>query len=123
MTREVIKAIQASAPAGEPIISASPWTFYEAVFYNTARNPIYFLDDNVKNDMTGSIDMLRYSDNFKIKDLNEFVKVHPKVWYTGYSADGPLTPPISTWKEIQKFSIFDNITNKDPYKAAEFQTN
>jgi uncharacterized membrane protein len=122
MTREVVQTIQASAPAGEPIIVGSPWVFYEAIFYNTARNPIYFVDARTDYKIS-SLDMLRENDNFKIKDLNAFIKDYPKVWYIDYSADSQLSPPNSDWKEIQNFSVFDNIVYKDPYKAAEYQTN
>lgn len=121
MTREVVQAIQVTASEGEPIIIADPWVFYEAVFYNTDRNPMYFIDKNIDY-RPGSTNMLKDNDQFKIKDLDAFVKDHPKVWYMGYSGDNPLSPPDSDWKEIQNFSIFDNVIHKDPYKAAEYQT-
>lgn len=121
MTREVVQAIQATAAEGEPIIVVDQWVFYEAIFYADDRNPMYLID--VKIDYKfGSDDMLEFNDDFKIKDLDAFVKDHPRVWYMGYSGDNPLSPPDSDWKEIQNFSIFDQVIHKDPYKAAEYQT-
>jgi len=122
MTREVIQAIQATAAEGEPIIIADPWVFYEAIFYATDRNPMYFIDKNVDYS-PGSTKMLQDNDQFKIKDLEAFAKDHPKVWYAGYSSDKPLTAPDSKWTEVQNFAIYDQIDHKANYRASEFQTN
>ena len=122
MTREVVRAIQAQAKPGEPIIAATPWIFYEAIFYNSARNPIYFI--NAQTDYKyGSLDMLKDNAQFKIMDLKAFTKAHPKVWYIGFSADKPLSPPDSSWKEIQNFAIYDPVDHKPNYRASEFSIN
>ena len=121
MTREVVKAIQAKAKPGEPIISATPWVFYEAVFYDTTSNPMYFI--NAQTDYRyGSLDMLKDSPQYQIKDLDAFSKAHPTVWYIGFSADKPLTAPDKNWREIQDFAIYDPVDNKPNYRATEFQT-
>ena len=52
----VAQAIAASEP-GQPIIVASPWVFYEAIFYNSKEHPIYFVDAETRYDF-GSLDML-----------------------------------------------------------------
>ncbi len=122
MTREVVKAIQAKAKPGEPIISATPWVFYEAVFYNTTSNPMYYI--NAQTDYKyGSLDMLKDSPQFQIKDLAAFSKEHSTVWYIGFSTDKPLSSPSKNWKEIQNFAIYDPVDNKPSYRASEFQTN
>jgi len=122
-TGDVVKRIQSIAKPGEPIIVSDPYVFYEAVFYNTTDHPVYFIDaDTTYN--SGSLDMLKYNDQHKIKDLTAFVAQHPDVWYMGYSAGQPLSPPKNTnWKQLQNFSIFNQIDNQDQYKAVEFQTN
>jgi len=116
----VQQAIAKSAP-GEPIITASPWVFYEAVFYNSDEHPIYFIDAEVDY-AYGSLDMLKYSDNHKIKDLDAFTKEHPVVWYVGYAED-ELIPPVSTWKAIDSIGITNHIDGKTVYKGNEYQTN
>jgi hypothetical protein len=122
MTREVVKAIQAKAKPGEPIISATPWVFYEAVFYDTTTNPMYYI--NAQTDYKyGSLDMLKDSPQYQIKDMTAFSKEHPTVWYIGFSTDKPLTAPDKNWKEIQNFAIYDPVDNKPNYRASEFQTN
>lgn len=122
MTREVVKAIQAKAKPGEPIISATPWIFYEAVFYDTTTNPMYYINSQTDYKY-GSLDMLKDSPQYQIKNLDVFSKTHPKVWYIGFSVDKPLTSPDKNWKEIQNFAIYDPVDNKPNYRAAEFQTN
>lgn len=121
MTRELVKEIQAKSSAGEPIISADPWVFYEAVFYDTTRNPMYMINAQIDYNRYGSLYMLRDSPQFQIKDLAEFNKTHSKVWYIGFSADKPLTAPDPSWKEIQNFAIYDPVDNKPNYRATEFQ--
>lgn len=120
-TGEVVKEIQARAKPGEPIIANTPWVFYEAVFYDTKENPVYFIDANTEY-LYGSLDMLKYNDQHKIKDLATFTAEHPVVWYMGYTGDKPIEAPETDWVELQKFSIYDHIDNKDFYKAAQYQT-
>lgn len=122
MTREVVEAIQATADEGEPIIVNDQWVFYEAVFYENDRNPIYLIDEKIDYKF-GSDDMLEFSDKYKIKDVDAFVKAHPKIWYMGYSADKPLSAPYDDWTEIQNFAIYDQVDHKANYRASEFQTN
>lgn len=118
---ELVKEIQARAQPGEPIIAATPWIFYEAVFYTSANHPVYFIDANTEY-VYGSLDMLKDNDQHKIKNLDAFAKEHPVVWYINYSPDGPVISPDSTWKQTQSFSIYDQITKQDPYKAIQLQT-
>jgi len=121
-TRQVIEGIAARAAPGEPIIASSPWVFYEAVFYDTVDHPVYFIDAQTQY-IYNSLDMLKYNDMHKIKDLYAFVKQHPVVWYMGNSGDQPIGSPDPSWRTLQTFSIYDPIDNKDPYKAAQLQAN
>ena len=120
-TGEVVKEIQRRAKPGEPIITNTPWVFYEAIFYNTSEHPIYFIDADTEY-IYGSLDMLKYNDQHKIKDIAAFSAKHPTVWYMGYTQESSLKAPVSTWEEVQKFSIVTAIDNKDPYKATQFKT-
>lgn len=117
-TKQLVKQAIEKSAIGEPIIVNSPWVFYEAVFYNSDQHPIYFVDANVSYGY-GSLDMLKYSDNHKIKDLAAFVKEHPVVWYIGYS-DGPIAPPVSNWVQIDTTSVTNHVDGKTVYKGAEF---
>lgn len=118
-TKQVVKqAIEKSTP-GEPIIIATPWVFYEATFYDSAEHPIYFIGAQTDYQY-GSLDMLKYSDNHKIKDLDAFTKEHPVVWYIG-NFSGDVTPPESSWKQIDTTSVTSRIDGKTVYKGAEYQ--
>jgi hypothetical protein len=122
LSGDIVKEIQKRSKPNEPIITSSPWVFYEAVFYDTANHPVYFIDANTQY-LYGSLDMLKYSDDHKIKDLSAFTKEHPVVWYMGYTSDATITPPNDSWHLLQSFSIKNTIDYKDQYKAAEFQIN
>jgi len=121
-TGDVVKEIAARAQPGEPIIAETPWVFYEAIFYNSASHPVYFVDANTDY-IYGSLDMLKENDQHKIKDLSAFAKVHPVVWLIGNSGDQPLPTINPAWKELQRFSIHDQIDNQNAYKAVQYQTN
>jgi hypothetical protein len=117
-TKQLIKQVIAKSAPGEPIITASPWVFYEAIFYNSSEHPIYFIDAQT-NYQFGSLDMLKYSDDHKIKDLDAFTKAHPTVWYIGYF-EGDVTPAQSTWKPIDASSVTSRIDGKTVYKGIEY---
>jgi uncharacterized membrane protein len=117
-TKQLIKQVIAKSTPGEPIITASPWVFYEATFYNSTEHPIYFIDAQT-NYQFGSLDMLKYSDDHKIKDLDAFTKAHPTVWYIGYF-EGEVTPAQSTWKPIDASSVTSRIDGKTVYKGVEY---
>ena len=117
-TKQVVKqAIENSEP-GEPIIAATPWVFYEAIFYNSKEHPIYFIDAQTDYGF-GSLDMLKYSDAHKIKDLDAFTKENPVVWYIGYF-EGDVQPPVDTWMPIDKTSATNHVDGKTVYKGVEY---
>jgi len=117
-TKQLVKQVIEKSRVGEPIIVSSPWVFYEATFYNSDEHPIYFIDAEVKYGY-GSLDMLKYSDDHKIKDVAAFAKEHPVVWYIGY-AEGPLESPVSNWQEVNETSVTSLIDGKTVYKGIEF---
>ncbi|HEY8886718.1 MAG TPA: glycosyltransferase family 39 protein [Candidatus Microsaccharimonas sp.] len=117
-TKQLIEQAIAHSTPGEPIIVASPWVFYEAIFYNSTEHPIYFVDAQTNYEF-GSLDMLKYSDDHKIKDLDAFTNAHPTVWYIGYF-EGNVTPPESSWKQIDTSSVTSRIDGKTVYKGAEY---
>ncbi|HEY8992366.1 MAG TPA: glycosyltransferase family 39 protein [Candidatus Microsaccharimonas sp.] len=119
-TKQLIKQVIAKSTPGEPIIAASPWVFYEATFYNSTEHPIYFIDAQTDYRF-GSLDMLKYSDDHKIKDLDAFMKAHPTVWYVGYF-EGDVTPVKNTWKQIDTSSVTSRIDGKTVYKGVEYTT-
>jgi len=119
-TKQLVKqAIEKSEP-GEPIVVASPWVFYEAIFYNSTEHPIYFIDAQTDY-YFGSLDMLEYNDMHKIKDLDAFTKQHPVIWYIGYS-EGEITPFVKTWKPVDTTSVTNHVDGKSVYKGVEYDT-
>ncbi len=117
-TRQIIEAAVEKSSDGQPIIAATPWLFYEAVFYSTNNHPVYYIDP-VKYQF-GSLAMLKDNDQFKIKDINEFTKSHPIFWYVGYSTEGKLDAPYANWQSIQQVKVNDSFSNKPAYKAVQY---
>jgi mannosyltransferase len=117
-TKQLVKQVIAAAQPGQPIIVASPWVFYEAIFYNSKENPIYFVDAETKYDF-GSLDMLKYSDSHKIKDLDAFTKQNPEFWYIGYF-ESDVAPLSKMWKQTDETSVTNYIDGKTVYKGAEY---
>ena len=120
-TKQLITAVVEKAKPGEPLIATDPWIFYEAVFYSSDDHPVYFLDQTTEYKY-GSLDMLKDHDQFKIKDLEAFVKQHPIVWYFGSVGDGEIKPPeiAHNWRQINSVSIYDSINDNVSYKAVRF---
>jgi uncharacterized membrane protein len=119
-TREAIQAISRVAKQGEPIIADSAWLFYEAAYYTTTDHPVYFIDAKMEYKY-GSMDMMKYNDEFKIKDLDSFMQAHPTVWYLGHNGDGDPLSPESNWKPGKHVVVNDSISGKPAYKAIEYR--
>lgn len=120
-TRQIVQATVSKSKDGQPIIAATPWLFYEVVFYNSSNHPVYFLD--VTDYKYGSLDMLKYSDQHKIKDISTFAKQNPIIWYIGWIGKGDLKAPYSNWKEIKSVTINDLVSGKPEYKAIQYKIN
>lgn len=121
-TRQIVEAVARKSTYGQPIIADSPWLFYEAVFYSTTQHPVYFIDANTQY-RYGSLNMLRYNDQHKIKNLTVFSREHPIVWYLGRPGDHNLNAPSKSWVQIQQVQINDSISDKPSYKAVQYKTN
>ncbi len=121
-TREIIDAIKEKSIANQPIIADSPWLFYESAFYMTDQYPIYFIDAKTSYSF-GSLDMLKYNDQFKIKDINQFTIDHPIVWYVGLPRGEAFDAPYSNWTALQTIENHDTINGKPSYKAVQYKIN
>ena len=119
VTREVIQEIQKTGKPGQPIITTTPWIFYEAVPYSTDEHPVYFIDANTQY-YFGSLDMLKDNDMHKIKDFDAFAKQNPVIWYLGQADSGDIAPYQDFWKKIQTVIYTDPLTNKASYRATEY---
>lgn len=119
--KEAIQQVQASGEAGQPIIAATPWIYYEASFYDTADNHVYFLNDST-NYQWGSLAMLRDRPIGKINDLDKFTDTYRYVWYLGANSQGDVTPPVDTWRQVKAVGAYDYINDSTVYRASLFDT-
>ena len=120
-TRQIVQAAVAKSTDGQPIIAATPWLFFEVVFYASDSHPVYFLD--ITDYKYGSLDMVKYSDAHKIKNISEFANQNPIIWYVGWIGDGDLKAPYSNWEKIQEITINDLVSGKPEYKAIQYKIN
>jgi mannosyltransferase len=120
VTREVVKEIQKVGTPGEPIIANSPWNFYETVPYATDKFPVYFIDAAVEYKY-GSLDMLKYNDLHKIKDIDAFAKQNPVIWYIGDALSGDIPPYKNSWVKLQTVTYYDPLTNTEFYRATQYR--
>lgn len=119
-TREIVKAAMDNSKDNEPIIADSPWIFYEAVFYATDKHPVYFIDADTQYQY-GSLDMLKYNDQHKIKDIASFTRQNPVVWYIGLPRGADFKAPYPNWKILQKEYVNDSINGKPAYEAIRYE--
>jgi 4-amino-4-deoxy-L-arabinose transferase-like glycosyltransferase len=118
--RQIVEAAVAKSADNQPIIAATPWMFYEATFYSTSSHPIYYIVP--KSYPYGSLDMLKYNDQHKIKDVAMFTKQNSIVWYIGFiGGGGKLNPPNSNWEPIKDVSINDPINGTPEYEAIQYK--
>lgn len=120
MTRQAIELARKNSPAGTPIVANSPWVFYEAAPYATADHPVYFINENTDY-IYGSLDMLKYNDLHKIKDINAFANEHSTIWYLGNTAESDVAPYGDSWEKIQTLGVRDDLTGRTIYKVTEYR--
>ena len=118
-TGKIIEEVDAKAGDGQPIITATPWLFFEAVFYATDNHPVYYIDPIQYK--FGWAAMLKDYDQFKIKDMGAFIKSNPVFWYVGYSTEGNLDAPYSNLQSIQQVKFNDVFSDKPAYKAIQYK--
>ncbi|MEO6109669.1 MAG: glycosyltransferase family 39 protein [Candidatus Saccharimonadales bacterium] len=121
LTQELVQKIAAEAKPGEPIVANAPWIFYEAVFYNSADHPIYFIDQDTQY-IYGSLEMLKTRDQHKIIDIDAFTKEHPTIWYIGVSG-GDIESSRSDWHKVKSISVTSPVDGQTLYRATEFTIN
>lgn len=122
LTGELVKDIAELSEPGVPIVASSPWVFYEAVPYSTDEHPVYFIEANTEY-IYGSLDMLKYRDDYKIKDFEAFKKQHPVIWYIGMTDDEDVAPYQIAWKKLQTKALYDYLSDKTQYRATQYRIN
>ncbi len=122
VTRQVVEEVKKKGEPGQPIVTQTPWIFYETVPYATAEHPVYFIDESTDY-YFGSLAMLKDTDSHKIKDLEAFKKQNPVIWYMGQNEFGDIPAYQSSWDALQTVGVYDEITNKTVYRATQFRVN
>lgn len=120
LTGELVKSIISQSAPGTPIIANSPWIFYEAVPYSTDEHPVYFIDANTEY-IYGSLDMLKYRDEHKIKDMDAFEKQHPLIWYIGVTGSDDVPAYQTDWKKLRTTALHDTLSGKTEYRGTEYR--
>lgn len=118
-TRQIIESVTKNSGDNQPIIAATPWLFYEAVFYATNNHPVYFLDASEYK--FGSLVMLKENDQFKIKNIDDFTDNHPIFWYVLYSNTGAYSAPYSNWEAISEVTVNDSVSGIPAYRAIQYR--
>ena len=117
--KQVVQQIAATPTAGDPIIAASMWTYYDAVFYESDNHSVWFIDTGSYE--YGSLEMLRTRDHGKIRDTKEFLNDHKTFWYVARSGEDMPKPPFDNLKQLQVLRQPDPFTGKPAYTAIRYQ--
>lgn len=117
--RQLIEAVRAKTPTNAPIVSNSPWIFYEAAIYNTSVSPIYFINETTQYKY-GSLTMLAEDNTYKIRDLDAFTKQHKTFWLIANLNDAAPRALRDSWHEEETITINDDLTHKPLFKAVRF---
>ncbi len=118
-TREAVRLFETNSEKGQPVIAATPWLFYEVSCYETSDHSAYFIEPD--NYPFSSLDMLKYNDFSKIKNVDEFAKSNSKFWYVVYAKDGEFKKPYDNWNELKRFTTKDSISGDQNYIVLEYE--
>ena len=119
--KETVRQIAEQGTSGQPIVAATPWIYYEAVFYDSREHRTYFVEN--KNDyLIGSAKMLEKHDTGKIVDLQEFTQRHRYIWYLDNYEKGDVVSPDPSWQRLKSVGTYDHIDKNTRYRASLFDT-
>ncbi len=117
--KQVMQQVLERASPGEAIIAGTPWVYYDAVFYATKQNSVWFIDQEKYE--FGSLEMLRTQDLNKIKDKKAFILDQTTFWYIGQPGEGSLEAPIKGLEVLQSLRQSDPSTGKPSYQAIQYR--
>lgn len=118
-TRQLLEAVRAKAESGTPILTTTPWIFYEASIYDRPDSPIYYVNETTQYKY-GSLTALAENEIHKIRDLDAFDATHKNIWVIGNLKDTAPKPLRSNWRETESIVINDDVTKKPLFKATHF---
>jgi 4-amino-4-deoxy-L-arabinose transferase-like glycosyltransferase len=116
VAKNLMTKIAQNSPQKTIVIAENPWIFYDAVVYETAKNPVYFLDSSTKYEY-GSLAMLQKDTTHKILNLAQFAKKGQKIWYISTAKNpvatskGDAGKPIKTWEKIGELSVKNSFSD------------
>lgn len=119
---DVVKLVGEQGTAGQPIIAANAWLYYEAATYSTEAHPVMYLNESLTEDY-GSLAMLKDDAHGKIMSLSDYTSTHRYVWYLK-SADASveIEPPVATWKKVKQVSAYDYLRGATRFRAVLYDT-
>lgn len=118
-TRQLLEAVRAKADSGVPVLTTTPWIFYEASIYDTPDSPIYYVDETTQYKY-GSLTALAENEIHKIRDLDAFTSEHQELWVIGNLRDTAPRPLRESWTEQESIVINDDVTKKPLFRATRF---
>lgn len=117
--KQIMSQVFEAARPGEPVVAASMWTYYDAVFYETNEHRVWFVDTGSYE--YGSLEMLRTRDYGKIRDTQAFTSEHDTFWYVARSGENEPNPPFESIEPIQTLLQPDPFTGKPAYRAVQYR--
>lgn len=118
-TRQLLERIRAKAYPGTPILTTTPWIFYEASIYDNSESPIFYVNETTEYKY-GSLTALAENEIHKIRDIDEFSRRHKDIWVIGNLRDTAPRPLRSNWTERESIVINDSMTKRPLFKATYF---
>lgn len=99
-----------------PIIVRSPYSYYVTSLYQNSSYPMYFLYYD-KLAKIGSTKPLYDNRQNGVTSSGKF----DKVWIVGEDRNSVAKPPVHTWKLIDSYVEYDDVTNKPAAFAAYYE--
>ncbi|MGK2896273.1 MAG: glycosyltransferase family 39 protein [Candidatus Saccharimonadales bacterium] len=118
-TKQLAVGIRERSDAYEPIISLSPWIYFELSPYETSAHPVYYTAESAQGKF-GSLAMLQEANVHKISDLESFARGKDTIWVVNQTTD-TITSPVASWKKLQSFDVSGIKDGVKRYQAVQYQ--
>ncbi|MFZ1360588.1 MAG: glycosyltransferase family 39 protein [Candidatus Saccharimonadales bacterium] len=114
--RQLVEKIRDRSPDRVSIIASTPWIFYEAVIYEQADSPIYFMDESTTYTF-GSLRMIKENPDHKIMNMDAFARDNSSFWVIANIRGGDARPSRDGWQVVDTITINDSVSNKPLFRA------
>jgi len=117
--KQLVARVYEESTDNESIVSASPWLFYDTVFYETDRHQVYYVDELVDY-VFGSLTPLANENVDRVESMREFARQRIVFWWIDdFDGKADVLGMVGEgWEKSREVVVNDPYHGKPTYRAS-----